>query len=297
MRLLSVGLTSLAWLSNLCSADTNHDFNVAEFVAEFDHPRVTLRKNTHSHFFEKHPEPLPLKRVARRSGRQLQRVPQVNKPWPVGATDFDWRDVVDLPKVHFQKHNECYAETAAVTLTALWEMLYEESTDAFRPDDLVKCAHETPGVPALPSDILNIGKAWEPVSGCHAGPGQPSMRLAPKSVELCDLAGDWDIENRLVDMLAMGPVSVGIESANPVFRLYAGGVLSPDQVETKRGVVDHAVSLVGFGEDRGTPYWVIRNSWGEEWGEKGYARVERRKNNTGVLNSYAVVTQAVKSVQ
>ena len=40
----SVGLTSL--ISFPISFDTNHDFNVAEFVARFDHPRVTLRKHT-----------------------------------------------------------------------------------------------------------------------------------------------------------------------------------------------------------------------------------------------------------
>ena len=120
------------------------------------------------------------------------------------------------------------------------------------------------------------------------------MRLAPEPVVLCDLAGDWDIENRLMGMLAMGPVSVGIESGNQVFRLYGGGILSPEHVETKSGVVDHAVSLVGFGEERGTPYWTIRNSWGHDWGENGYARIERREDNTGVLNSYAAVTQAAK---
>ena len=97
-------------------------------------------------------------------------------------------------------------------------------------------------------------------------------------------------------MLAFGPVSVGIQSRNPVFRLYDSGILSVEHVETNGGVVDHAVSVVGFGEREGLKYWTIRNSWGD-WGEGGYARVERREDGTGVLGSYAAVTQAAKFVR
>lgn len=266
-----------------------------QFVAEFRHPRVDVRLNRMSAAPPPPAAALPLGRVPHHSQRRLQRVPDVTAPWEDGAADFDWRNLVDFPPVHHQKHNECYAETAGITLTALWEMLYEESQDAFDPDDLVRCAHEKPGEPALPSDILELSDVFDPITGCHTKTGAPGMRLAPEPVVLCDLAGDWDIENRLMGMLAAGPVSVGIESGNQVFRLYGGGILSPEHVSTGKGVVDHAVSLVGFGEERGTPYWTIRNSWGDDWGEEGYARIERRKDNTGVLNSYATVTRAAKS--
>eukprot|EP00756_Hemistasia_phaeocysticola_P040546 Hpha_TRINITY_DN16868_c3_g2::TRINITY_DN16868_c3_g2_i1::g.152736::m.152736 len=49
---------------------------------------------------------------------------------------------------------------------------------------------------------------------------------------------------------------------------------------------DHAVVLIGFGEDAGQKYWIIRNSWGREWGEGGYIRVARAANPPCIYTPY-----------
>lgn len=88
----------------------------------------------------------------------------------------------------------------------------------------------------------------------------------------------------------IGPVSIAIDAS--YWQFYAEGIYydtncSPDGL-------NHGVVGVGYGSDdaTGLDYWVIRNSWGTSWGESGYMRAARnRDNNCGVARdaSYPVL--------
>ena len=69
------------------------------------------------------------------------------------------------------------------------------------------------------------------------------------------------------------PVVVAIEADTRYFQSYAGGILTDSLLCGTD--LDHAVEIVGYGEENGIKYWTVRNSWGDEWGEKGYVRIQR----------------------
>ncbi|KPI83691.1 cysteine peptidase A (CPA) (CPA) [Leptomonas seymouri] len=81
-----------------------------------------------------------------------------------------------------------------------------------------------------------------------------------------------------------GPISIAVDAST--WQLYTGGVVSSClSIE-----LNHGVLLVGHNDSANPPYWIVKNSWGTSWGEKGYIRLAKGSNQC-MMKEFAVSAQ------
>lgn len=81
-----------------------------------------------------------------------------------------------------------------------------------------------------------------------------------------------------LEIMTNGPVATGFEVFED-FYFYHSGVYK-HVVGKKVGM--HAIRIVGWGTENGTPYWLIANSYGDTWGDKGFFKMLRGSNHLGI---------------
>ena len=104
-----------------------------------------------------------------------------------------------------------------------------------------------------------------------------------------------DNTKQLEKAVSKQPISIAIQANLQSFQLYKKGIYSDPMCGSE---LDHGVLLVGYGHDdyHDMDYWIVKNSWGESWGEKGYMRILKDSNQTGgecgilMDASYPVIT-------
>jgi cathepsin H len=219
----------------------------------------------------------------------------------VAPASWDWRDFGVVTPVKAQGHcGSCWTFSTVGCLESHYMLAYGQFRN-LSEQQLVDCAgafdnHGCNG--GLPSHAFEYVKYAGGITGeqdypyvanmskgCDPNNINPWVGVEGGSVNIT--AGD---EGELRDALFQkGPVSVCFQVVAG-FRDYTTGVYNSTVCNKTADWVNHAVLAVGYGTDTATTldYWIVKNSWGATWGDKGFFKIQRGTNTCGIAtcNSY-----------
>jgi cathepsin K len=211
---------------------------------------------------------------------------ELTSPWLRRAhpTDpaFDWTQRgITTPVRNQHDSHTCWAQAALAALEANWQ-IRNGDRPVFSVQALLDNAHHGPyGSPRLAfRTLLEKGTALAKDYGSFIGKPGPRRRPTPFRavawgfvVKGGKRASAAQLKKALLEH---GPLYVGMYGRSAAFKNYRGGVLR----ETKRyNRATHAVLLVGWDDRRGA--WRAKNSYGKDWGEKGYFWIAYGSNHFG----------------
>ncbi|XP_010268619.1 PREDICTED: cysteine protease RD19A-like [Nelumbo nucifera] len=223
-------------------------------------------------------------------------------------TDFDWRDHGAVTAVKNQGScGSCWSFSTTGALEGA-NFLATGKLVSLSEQQLVDCDHECdPDEPGSCDSGCNGGlmtSAFEytlktgglmqeedyPYTGTDHGTCKFDKSKIVASVANFSVVS-LDEDQIAANLVKNGPLAVGI---NAVFmQTYIGGVSCP-YICSRR--LNHGVLLVGYGSEgyspirmKDKPYWIIKNSWGESWGENGYYKICRGRDVCGVDSMVSTV--------
>jgi len=214
---------------------------------------------------------------------------------------LDWRELgaVNPPRSQGQC-GSCWAFSAAGAIEGAWQIATGELIDVSE-QQLVDCSRRWGNAGCDGGFMDNAYDYAIRVGGLCSEEDYPyeAKQKKCKNVKCkaaAKLAGYKYVprgnETALKIAVRKAPVATGISAGNMHFQFYSSGILDGECGSS----LDHGVSIVGYGSERNEtdgsmiPYWIIKNSWGTEWGEGGYMRVVRGKNLCRVADAATLVT-------
>lgn len=143
-----------------------------------------------------------------------------------------------------------------------------------RPYSIPPCEHHMNGT--RPPCTGEGGDTPECIRRCEAG-YSPSYQK-DKHYGMSSYGVPGNEKEIMSEIYKNGPVE-GAFTVYSDFLMYKSGVYQHVSGEAVGG---HAIRILGWGVDNGTPYWLVANSWNTDWGENGLFRILRGQDHCGI---------------
>jgi len=201
------------------------------------------------------------------------------------ATALDWRARGAVTGVKNQGQcGSCWSFSTTGSVEGAWAIAKGKLV-SLSEQQLVDCAGST-GNAGCSGGLMDQAFEWIIQNNGICSESSYPYQAADGSCQTCTnvvtISGYKDVtsmdENALLTAVNLGPVSIAIEADQSGFQFYSGGVFDG----SCGTALDHGVLIVGYGTDSGKPYWIVKNSWGSSWGESGYIRLVRNKDQCGL---------------
>jgi len=204
----------------------------------------------------------------------------------VTAADVDWRTKGAVTGIKDQGQcGSCWAFSTTGSTEGAW-FLAGHGLVSLSEQNLVDCSGDQGNQgcngglmdQAFQYIISNNGIDTEASYPYTAEDGDCSFSASSVGAKL---SGFTDVssgdEGALQTAVNQQPVSVAIDASQSSFQFYSSGVYNEPSCSSSS--LDHGVLAIGYGTDNGTPYWLVKNSWGTSWGLSGYIEMSRNANN------------------
>jgi len=200
--------------------------------------------------------------------------------------EFDWRKKGAVAEVKNQEQcGSCWAFCAVAAMEGAYFLQHNELL-SLSEQQILDCDTDDHGCSGgWPTDALEFvkkhgGMMLESDYGyegyedtCRFDSSKVVMEV--KSVHTFSARNEKKIMTALEQY---GPLAIAVDASK--FDYYSSGIMNGEGCAA--GQPDHGVTIVGWGVEGDTKFWIVKNSWGEDWGENGYVRMVRGENACGV---------------